>query len=165
MNDSIYERCNTVEIAECTLETCEQEKPTRELAFKLQQAMQEGLDAGDFVTVDCPLIHTFSKDSYARSIFIPKGSKLVGKTHRHRHLLIMSSGDVSMTTDDGFERLKGFNVRDSQAGIKRCVYAHEDTIITTIHLTSETDLAKIEEDVIVPDTDLLEESKKIGGVR
>lgn len=155
------ESLDTVYIADCTIPSCDS-PPTRELAFKLQQAMQEGLDRGDFIPAECPLIHTFSKGSYARSIFIPKGSKLVGKTHRHRHLLIMSYGDVSMTTDDGFIRLQGFNVYDSQAGIKRCVYAHEDTVITTIHLTDETDLAKIEEDVIIPDTDLLEDYQKIG---
>jgi hypothetical protein len=155
---------STLYIADCMLDGCEQINPTREIAFKLQQAMQEGIDCGDFVAADCPLLHTFSKGSYARSIFIPKGSRLVGKTHRHRHLLIMSFGDVSMTTDEGFVRLQGFNVLDSQAGIKRCVYANENTVITTVHLTDETDLAKIEDDVIIPDTDLLESSQKIGEI-
>lgn len=129
--------------------------PTREQVFDLQAAMNRQLQEGDAQSADCPLIHTFSAGAYARSIFIPKGSLLVGKTHRHRHLLIMSAGDVSITTSDGIQRMTGFNVYDSPAGIKRCVFAHEDTIITTVHLTDETDLEKIEAEVIIPDADEL----------
>jgi len=38
-------------------------------------------------------------------------------------------------------------------GLKRAVYAHEDTIWTTIHLTEhvgEENLSKVEEEVIAP---------------
>jgi hypothetical protein len=39
----------------------------------------------------------------------------------------------------------------SEAGTKRAVYALEDTIWTTIHVTNETDLEKIEDYVIAKD--------------
>jgi hypothetical protein len=133
--------------------------PTRERVFELQAELQRKIAAGESIPADCPLIHTFSEGSYGRSIFIPKGSMLVGKTHRHRHLLIMSQGDVTITTGDGMRRMRGFNVYDSPAGIKRCVYAHEDTIITTVHITNETDLTRIEHEVIIPDADELLEAE------
>lgn len=36
----------------------------------------------------------------------------------------------------------------SEAGTKRAVHAHTDTIWTTIHLTDKTDLAEIEKELI-----------------
>jgi hypothetical protein len=42
----------------------------------------------------------------------------------------------------------------SEVGLKRAVYAHEDTIWTTIHLTAhvgEENLDKVEDEVIAPD--------------
>ena len=38
----------------------------------------------------------------------------------------------------------------SLPGTKRAVYAHPDVVWTTIHLTNETDLDKIEAEVIAP---------------
>ena len=128
--------------------------PTREVAIKLEHAMREGIASGEFQEVECPLTHTFSEHTYARSILIRKGTRLIGKTHTTRHLFIMSSGDIAVSTDDGFKRLRGFNVLDSQPGTKRCGYAFEDTIITTVHVTDETDPEKIVEMCTQPDIEL-----------
>jgi len=125
--------------------------PTCEAAIRLERAMKDGIAAGDFQEVECPLIHTFSDNTYARSILIRKGTRLVGKTHTTRHLFIMSCGDIAVSTDDGFKRLRGFNVLDSKPGTKRCGYAFEDTIITTVHVTDETDPEKIVEMCTCPD--------------
>lgn len=130
------------------------DNPSRELIFEFRGRMVAALESGDRLPVECPLIHTFSAGMYCRSIFIPSGSELVGKTHRHRHLLIMSQGHVIMTGNNGLQHFRGFNVFESVAGIKRVVKAVEDTIITTVHLNpgDSEDLEVIEADVIVPDT-------------
>ena len=96
--------------------------------------------------VDFPLRHTFTSGIYCREIFIPKGSVIVGKIHRHDHINFISRGDVTVLTKDGLKRIKGPCTMVSSAGTKRAVYAHEDTVWTTIHAnpTNETDLAKIE---------------------
>lgn len=135
--------------------------PDRAVAIKLEQAMRAGIAAGELEETDCPLIHTFSEHTYARSILIRKGTRLVGKTHSTRHLFIMSCGDIMVSTDDGFRRLRGFNVLDSKPGTKRCGYALEDTIITTVHITDETDPERIVELCTIPDTELLETSRKL----
>jgi hypothetical protein len=36
----------------------------------------------------------------------------------------------------------------TMAGTKRIIYTHEDTVWITVHVTKETDLVKIEEQVI-----------------
>ena len=99
--------------------------------------------------VEFPLQHTFAPGVYARTIFIPAGSVLVGKIHKHRHLNILSMGHVSVLTEGGgLEDLHGPITMVSEPGTKRAVQAHSDVVWTTIHLTNETDLAKIEDEVI-----------------
>ena len=96
------------------------------------------------------LKHTFTSGVYCREIFIPKGSVIVGKIHRHDHLNFISKGDVTVLTKDGLKRIKGPCTMVSSAGTKRALYAHEDTIWTTIHAnpTNETDLGKLEDFII-----------------
>ena len=113
--------------------------------YELQASM------GDLPEVDCPLQHSFIDGVYVRTIFIPAGTVLVGKIHKHAHANILSAGDVSvMTESGGIERLTGPLTMVSAPGTKRAVYAHADTTWTTIHPTDATDLDQIEADVIAP---------------
>lgn len=105
----------------------------------------------DLPEVDCPLQHVFAPGAYARTIFIPAGTVIVGKIHKHQHLNILSKGEVTVFTEGGGkEELSGPLTMVSPPGTKRAVYAHTDTVWTTIHLTEETDLDKIEAHVIAP---------------
>lgn len=92
----------------------------------------------------CPVKHHFSSGVYAREMFIPKGTVIVGKLHKHENLNIMSQGELSVLTEDGIKRIKAPFTVVSPPGTKRVAYAHEDTIWTTIHATEERDLGKIE---------------------
>ena len=48
--------------------------------------------------VDVPVKHHFSKDVYARELFIPKGCFIVGKIHKHENLNILSQGELSIVS-------------------------------------------------------------------
>lgn len=112
---------------------------------------------------DCTLKHYFSpKDekygccTYAREMLIPKDTLIIGKIHRHQHLNIISKGKVTVFTEFGEKHLTAPCTFISEIGLKRAVYAEEDTLWTTIHLTqfaSENDLDKIEHEVIAPSYD------------
>lgn len=116
---------------------------TREKLYKLQAAI------GSLPEIECPLQHVFAPGVYARTMFIPQNGVLVGKIHKHRHLNILSQGVVLvMTESGGTERLVGPLTMVSEPGTKRAVHALTDVVWTTIHLTNETDLAKIEDEVI-----------------
>ena len=115
----------------------------REKLYALQASM------GNLPEIDCPLQHVFAPGVYARTIFLPAGSVLVGKIHKHKHINILSTGSVTVLTESGgIEKLRGPLTMASEPGTKRAVYADADAVWTTIHLTNETDLAKIEDEVI-----------------
>ena len=132
-------------------------------------AVQAGLDAmiadGEVESIaeECTLKHYFSpKDekygccTYAREIKLPKGSIVIGKIHRHQHLNFITQGEVIVYTEFGEKHLKAPCTFISEVGLKRVVCALEDTIWTTVHLTefeSETELDKIEHEVIAPSYD------------
>lgn len=98
--------------------------------------------------IEIKVTHHFSKGVYAREIFIPKGSIVVGKIHKHQNLNIMSSGKGSIVSIDGVKIVEAPYTVVSSPGVKRAFYAYEDTVWTTIHGTDETDLEKIEETFI-----------------
>jgi len=104
--------------------------------------------------------HSFSDGVYVRSVVLKAGDLITGKIHKTEHSNIISMGDVSVLTEWGYER---YTVTDrpiifkSLPWTKRVVYAHADTVWTVIHPTHETDLAKIEEQVIAKSYEELEQ--------
>jgi hypothetical protein len=106
------------------------------------------------IHVETPVRHHFAPGVYAREMTIPRGTVVVGKIHKTLNLFIMVSGDLEVSTPDGPPvRLTGYNVLMTTPGTQRAVYAHEDSIVLNIHPTDETDLGKIEDQVIAKSFD------------
>lgn len=134
----------------------------RQDVLAVQEGMRSLIDSGQIQDAlpDCTLTHYFTpKDdkygchAYAREMFIPKGTVIIGKIHRHQHLNFISKGKVTVITEFGRKQLEAPCTFVSEVGLKRAVYAEEDTLWTTVHLTEhgrEEDLDKIEEEVIAP---------------
>jgi hypothetical protein len=99
--------------------------------------------------------HHFAPGVYMRELRIPKGAVLTGKIHRTAHLNILAKGDISVMTEHGVKRLVAPCVIESAPGIKRAGYAHEDCVWICVHPTTETDLAKLEEQLIAPSFEAL----------
>lgn len=98
-----------------------------------------------------PVNHYFAPGLYAREMFIPAGTLIVGKIHKHAHINHISYGDICVSTFEGIKRLQGPLTMVSPVGVKRVVCAITDTLWTTFHVTEETDLEKIEDYVIAKD--------------
>lgn len=98
--------------------------------------------------IEPPVKHHFSKDVYARELFIPKGTLIVGKIHKYENFNILSTGEMSVLSIDGVMRIKAPYSVVSSAGVKRVAYAHTDCIWTTIHGTDLLNVDKIEEKFI-----------------
>ncbi len=111
-------------------------------------ALEEKLKQMD--QIDCPVKHHFSEDSYGREILLPAGSLVIGKIHRHSHLNVVSQGECYVLTEEGIKHIKAPYTFVSQPETKRVVYSVSEVVWTTVHVTKEKDLAKIEEYVISP---------------
>ena len=86
---------------------------------------------------ECPLTHSFSEGMYTREIFIPAGTILVGKIHRHEHPNFILKGSVVVLTESGGqEEFIAPTYMISPAGTKRVVYTYEDTVWVTVHATN-----------------------------
>jgi len=130
----------------------------REGVINLQEAIESGIESGDFEKDQSTLKHYFAPvvdeygcGTYAREIHLPKGSLVVGKIHRHSHINIISKGVVSVVTEYGKKYYTAPCTFVSEVGLKRAVLVEEDTIWTTVHLTQhlgEEKLAEIESEVI-----------------
>src|SRR5690242_10773992 len=100
-----------------------------------------------------PIDPNYGCCTYARQIFLPKGSAVIGKIHRHAHLNFLMKGKVSVNTEFGVKYLEAPCTFVSEPGLKRAVYAETDAVWVTVHLTRYADedhLAEIEEEIIAP---------------
>lgn len=100
--------------------------------------------------LDLETEHHFADGLYGRELRIPAGTALTGKVHAGKHINVMY-GDITVWTDDGMKRLTGWHVLVSAPGTKRVGYAHADTVWMTVHASEETDLKKLEAELIVPE--------------
>lgn len=122
-------------------------KPTLAQIYALQEIV------GSAPQVELEPAHYFAEGMYGRELFIPAGVVVVGKMHRHEHLVQLLSGEATVYTDKGMERITGPATWVSPPGVKRAVLAHTDCTFFTVHLneTNTRDLEAIEAYVIVPD--------------
>src|SRR4030042_1780388 len=84
-------------------------------------------DSPEYLAV-CPLKHSFADGMYIREIFLPKGMLFVTKIHKFTHPYFMLKGDCSVLTEEGPVRIKGPFSGITNAGTKRIIFTHADTI-------------------------------------
>ena len=112
---------------------------------KLQEAMQKQEQ------VDCPVNHYFSDGIYARELIIPAGSCVVGAKHKTRHFFLVVKGECLIADDGGCIRAEAPFITETTEGTKRAITAITDTILMTFHVTEETDIEKIGDEILEPE--------------
>lgn len=110
--------------------------PMRERVERLERILAQCPPA------ECPTRSLFAPGLYAREMIVPKGVTATGAVHKTRHMTIVV-GHCMLTTDEGVSEIKGFANIVSAPGAKRAIHAIEDTIVTTLHPTDETDESKL----------------------
>lgn len=100
--------------------------------------------------------HYFADGLYGRELFRPKGSLIIGKMHAKRGLYVLAEGELTVWNGAGPQRIKSPCVLVTQRYTKRMSYAHTDATVIVFHATDETDLEKIEAELIIPDVPELE---------
>lgn len=99
--------------------------------------------------------HFFADGMYARTVFRKAGTLIVGKVHKKEHFFALISGEITVWTEIGMQRVKAPFVWVSKPGTKRVTLAHEDSTAMTVHRVSSKDLEKIEEELVEEDLESL----------
>ena len=108
----------------------------------------------------CPLVHTFADGMYIRQITMPADTFVSSKIHKTNHPYFVLRGNVDVVTEDGIVNIKAPYWGITKAGTKRTLHILEETVWCTVHATKETDLKKIEAEVIAKDFKELKEYRK-----
>lgn len=129
----------------------------RERMKKLETAMLK------FPQLELEEKHYFAHGTYTRELFIPAGTVLTGKIHRHSCINILSKGKMKVVTDEGEYEIEAPHTFVSGPGVKKAGVALEDSIWINVHpWDGEEDLKAIEHELIAPDYEALEETKCLG---
>lgn len=109
-----------------------------------------GILRKDFPEVEMPLNHYFVGDLYAREIFMPAGSLVVGQIHLHDTISIISQGEALIfSSATGVKRVKAPMTFLSGAGTRRVLLILSDMVFSTVHITKERDPHKLREELAV----------------
>lgn len=133
-----------------------QNVPSREQIDRLQAEMVK------MPQVELQTEHFFVPGMYCRRVFRPAGTLIVGKIHKQPHFFLCASGEIIAWTEKGMRKLQAGDVVECKPGTKRVTLATQDSVGITIHKTDETDLEKIEVELVEPDeTALFDSSNKL----
>jgi hypothetical protein len=100
---------------------------------------------------DCPVVHRFAPGVYLREVHMPADTIVIGKIHKTEHFNILVKGACLIVHDDGRrEELRAPMAFVSKAGVQKVLYITEDMIWMTVHVTAETDMARLESELIDP---------------
>jgi len=122
--------------------------PTLQQIKRFQDALMQAPGQIDFKPN-----HYFADGQYVRELYLEANKDLVGKMHRHEHLVTLVSGECIVVTTEGREHIVGPRTWTSPPGVKRVIRTLTDCHFLTFHLNPRNtrDLDAIEADVIVPE--------------
>ena len=112
-----------------------------------------------------PTKEYFSDGCYGREVMIPKGVCAVGAIHKSEWIVVVSRGHIRVVSEEGTSII---DARDhpvtfiSPPGVKRAVYALEDTWWTMFRETPHTNTEDIRKEHIASDYTQLENTKCLG---
>lgn len=95
--------------------------------------------------------HYFHGGMYCREVWRQAGVLVVGKVHKKEHFYLIVSGTVSITTDEGVQRITGPKLIKSGPGTKRAVFAETDALCMTFHVVDAATVEEAERELVEPD--------------
>ena len=126
-------------------------------------AIQKGIKENSIPALapleEIPAKHYFADGIYGRELFRPAGAFIIGKMHAKSGLYVLADGELTVWNDSGAQRIKAPHVLVTKPGTKRMSYAHTDATVIVFHATTETDLDKVEAELIIPDVSEIEATK------
>lgn len=128
--------------------------PTRAQIVELEHAIRDQLAPVPYDT-----IHTHAPGLYIRTVRMPAGAVATGRVHTTEHIFIVTKGEMTVASENDVQRVAAGFQCVSKPGTKRAVFCHTDVECSNVHITTETDLAKLEASLVEP-AELLEHKEK-----
>jgi len=95
-----------------------------------------------------PCYNGFGPGLYFREMHAPAGHVILGHTHKTAHTCLLMKGSMRLLAEDGSIReIKAPMIFVAPPG-RKLALTLEDVIFVNIHATEETDVAKLEEQLI-----------------
>jgi len=97
-----------------------------------------------------PLKHSFADSIYVRQMGMKKDSAVVGAIHNHLHVWFLLTGNITVATENSTEDYVAPCYVIATPGVKRVIYANEDSIFVNIHKnpTNTQDLDELEAEIV-----------------
>tara|TARA_R100001594_G_scaffold3326_3_gene12546 strand:- start:1301 stop:1771 length:471 start_codon:yes stop_codon:yes gene_type:complete len=97
-----------------------------------------------------PIKHTFADGVYVRQMDMKKDTVVIGAIHKHLHVWFLLTGHVTIATEDSTEDYMAPCYIVSSPGVKRAIYAIEDSIFVNIHKnpSNTKDIDKLEKEIV-----------------
>lgn len=111
--------------------------------------------------VEVPVTHRFCEGVYIREATLPAGMFALGHAHRHDCLNVVLTGSVSVLVEGVVKRLGAGDVFVGKALDRKAGFVHEESRWQTIHATRETDLARLEDLLLVKSKAFLDHGRRI----
>lgn len=135
--------------------------PSREDIAELEAAMLAAAADRDAEFIPgntdhiAPVKHHFAPGLYAREIFLPAGTRIVGKIHRTAHLMTVVAGRGLLWNEFAAYEYRAPFTHVTVPLVKNVLWVIDDSIIVTYHPTDLTDVDAIEREIILDTYDQL----------
>ena len=114
---------------------------------EFEDAINENcLNEKDELNLHC-MEHEIINGMVRRTLFIPKGMFVTGRIHKEPYIDMVIWGDVEVQVQTGTERYDQFTILEGIPGRKRVLYAHADTLWTTVDRTTAKSLDEVEDNI------------------
>lgn len=118
---------------------------TQDSIYKLQDIIK------DMPQVTGETRHHFSDGMYARELFIPAGTVVVGALHKSQHLYMVVKGKCKVSSQYETVEIEAPYIGETISGTKRVIYAETDCVWIGFFPTQLTDIDEIEAAFIEPE--------------
>ena len=132
---------------------------SRKKILELEEILMENTDGTNIISNQgksivrsdiFPLKHSFADGIYIRQMGMNKGSAVVGAIHNHLHVWFLLTGKITVITERSEEDFIAPCYVVSTPGVKRVIYAVEESIFVNIHKnpSNTQDLDELEAKIV-----------------
>lgn len=98
--------------------------------------------------IECNVRHVFAPGVYVREMTMPKHSIVLGHEHTTEHLNVVLKGKAIVLIDGVRHTVEAPFIVTSKPGTRKIALVLEEMVWCTIHPTTETDVEKLESQLI-----------------